>query len=97
MRRRDGELKGEVCNVETAMWDFSGQILEAGVWTKLQIFQPGMCIVPRRLPTTERGRGGEVKKEKTKMEEGRWEGVMSVEVAAGTAREKKQGGRRVRL
>lgn len=38
------------------MWDFSGQILEAGVWTKLQIFQPGMCTVPGRLPTTERGR-----------------------------------------
>lgn len=50
-----GESKGEVCSVETAMWDFSGQTLEAGVWTKLQIFQLGMCIVPRRLPTTERG------------------------------------------
>lgn len=42
VERRDRESKGEVCNVETAMWDFSGQILEAGVWTKLQIFQPGM-------------------------------------------------------
>lgn len=56
VERREGESKGEVCSVETAMWDFSGQILEAGVWTKLQIFQPGMCTVPGRLPTTERGR-----------------------------------------
>lgn len=56
VKRREGESKGEVCSVETAMWDFSGQILEAGVWTKLQIFQLGMCIVPGRLPTTERGR-----------------------------------------
>uniref|UniRef100_A0A669E6S4 Uncharacterized protein n=2 Tax=Oreochromis TaxID=8139 RepID=A0A669E6S4_ORENI len=55
-QQREGESKGEVCSVETAMWDFSGQILEAGVWTKLQIFQPGMCTVPGRLPTTERGR-----------------------------------------
>lgn len=39
------------------MWDFSGQILDAGVWTKLQIFQPGMCTVPERLPTTEVGGG----------------------------------------
>lgn len=54
--KREGESKGEVCSVETAMWDFSGQILEAGVWTDLQIFQPGMCTVPGRLPTTERGR-----------------------------------------
>lgn len=54
--RGERESKGEVCSVETAMWDFSGQILEAGVWTKLQIFQLGMCIVPGRLPTTERGR-----------------------------------------
>lgn len=37
------------------MRDFSGQILEAGVWTKLQNFQPGMCTVPGRLPTTEKG------------------------------------------
>lgn len=56
VKRREGESKGEVYSVETAMWDFSGQILEAGVWTKLQIFQLGMCIVPGRLPTTERGR-----------------------------------------
>lgn len=36
------------------MWDFFGQILDADVWTKLQIFQPGMCRVPGRLLTTER-------------------------------------------
>lgn len=55
VERSEGESKGEVCSVETAMWDFSGQILEVGVWTKLQIFQPGMCTVPGRLPTTEKG------------------------------------------
>lgn len=54
----EGESKGEVCSVETAMWDFSGQILEAGVWTKIHIFQLGMCIVPGRLPTTEKGGWG---------------------------------------
>uniref|UniRef100_A0A3B3Y3T3 Uncharacterized protein n=1 Tax=Poecilia mexicana TaxID=48701 RepID=A0A3B3Y3T3_9TELE len=52
--QREGH-KGEVCSIGAAMWDFSGQILDAGVWTKLQIFQPGMCTVPERLPTTEVG------------------------------------------
>uniref|UniRef100_A0A4W6CX07 Uncharacterized protein n=1 Tax=Lates calcarifer TaxID=8187 RepID=A0A4W6CX07_LATCA len=72
------DSKGEVCSVETAMWDFSGQILEAGVWTKLQIFQPGMCTVPGRLPTTERGerqrkrgdREREIEKERNRQREG---------------------------
>lgn len=62
-----GESKGEVCSVETAMWDFSGQILEAGVWTKIHIFQLGMCIVPGRLPTTEKGGWG-VEREKERRE-----------------------------
>lgn len=64
MERGEGESKGEVCSVETAMWDFSGQILEAGVWTKPQIFQPGMCTVPGRLPTTERERKKERKRKR---------------------------------
>lgn len=69
VERREGESKGEVCSVETAMWDFSGQILEAGVWTKLQIFQLGMCIVPGRLPTTERGEDRQREGEKEEEEE----------------------------
>ena len=72
VERRKGESKGEVCSVETAMWDFSGQILEAGVWTKLQIFQPGMCTVPGRLPTTEKGereKEGETDRERERKEE----------------------------